>query len=82
MRIKHAIFASSMAVLTALTAPALAKKSEAPKASEPSASSSSACSARQQSADGTWTQLPCQEVGSPSEPPRKSATRNTEEQTH
>jgi hypothetical protein len=82
MPIKHAIFAASMAALAALSAPALAKHSDAPKASEPSASSSSSCSARQQTADGTWTQLPCQEVGSPSQPPRKSATRSTEEQTH
>jgi hypothetical protein len=79
MRIKHAIFAGAMAALFSLAVPALAKHSDAPKASEQPASSS--CSARQQTADGTWTQLPCQEVGSPSQPPRKSATRSTDEQT-
>ena len=51
MRIKHAIFAGSIAALASMTAPVLAKHSDAPKADEPSAASP--CSARQQAADGS-----------------------------
>jgi hypothetical protein len=79
MQLRHAIVAGPMAALVLLTAPALARHSDAPKAGEQPASSS--CSASQQTADGTWTQVPCQEVGSPSQPPGKSATRSTDEQT-
>ena len=79
MRIKHAIFAGSMAALASLTAPALARTSDAQTTSEQPASSS--CSARQQAADGTWAQLPCQELGSPKQTPLKSATRSPDQQT-
>jgi hypothetical protein len=78
MRIKHAIFVGSMAALASLTAPALAKHSDTQKTSEQS--TSSLCSARQPMPDGTWTQLPCQELGSPKQALRKSATRSSDEQ--
>ena len=77
MRINHAIVAGSIAALSSMTGPALAKHSDTPKADEPSASSS--CSARQQAADGSWTQVACQELGSPEQAPRKSATRSPDE---
>jgi hypothetical protein len=77
MRIKHAIFAGSIAALTSMTAPVLARHADATKPTEPSASSP--CSARQQAADGTWTQVGCQELGSPEQAPRKSATRSPDE---
>ena len=79
MRIKHAIFVGSMAALASLTAPVLAKNSDAQKTSEQLASSP--CSARQRAADGTWTQIPCQEQGSPHQTPHKSATESSDEQT-
>jgi hypothetical protein len=79
MRIKHAIFVGSMVTLASLTGPALAKHSDAQKTSEQT--TSSPCSARQRMPDGTWTQLPCQELGSPKQTPGKSATRNPDEQT-
>jgi hypothetical protein len=78
MRIKHAIFVGSMAALASHTAPALAKHSDAQTTSEQS--TSSPCSARQPMPDGTWAQLPCQELGSPKQPARKSATRSSDEQ--
>ena len=78
MRIKHAIFVGSMAALASLTAPALAKHSDTQKTSEQS--TSSPCSALQPMPDGTWTQLPCQELGSPKQTARKSATRSSDEQ--
>ena len=79
MLIKHAIFVGSMAALASLTAPALAKHSDAQKTSEQA--TSSPCSARQRMADGTWTQLPCQELGSPEQTPRQSVTRSSDRQT-
>jgi hypothetical protein len=84
MRIKHAIFAAIVAALASLTAPALAKNpdaknSDAKTTGEQPASTS--CSALQQTADGTWARLPCQELGSPQQAPHKSAARNSEQQT-
>jgi hypothetical protein len=79
MRITHAMFACSVAALVSWTAPVLASNSKPQPVTEPSASTS--CSALQQAADGTWTRLPCQELGSPQPPPRKSAARNSEQQT-
>ena len=80
MRIKRAIFANLVAALALWTVPALASNSKPQPVSEPPASSS--CSALQQTADGTWQRLPCQELGSPPQPPRKSAARSPERQTH
>jgi hypothetical protein len=79
MRIKHAIFVGSMATLASLMAPALARNSDTQKASEQP--TSSPCSALQKTADGTWKQLLCEELGSPKPTPHKSATRNSDEQT-
>jgi hypothetical protein len=81
MRIKRAIFVGSMAALAAMTAPALAKNATAQKTDDKSTSSS--CHAYQQAADGSWTQLPCEELGSGSgaRTQHKSATRGTDEET-
>jgi hypothetical protein len=81
MRIKRAIFVGSMAALAAMTAPALAKNSTAQKTDDKSTSSS--CHAYQQAADGSWTQLPCQELGSGSGAgtQHKSETRGSNEET-
>jgi hypothetical protein len=82
MRIKHAILIGIVAALA--SAPALARNSDASNfdvqpTNEPPASSS--CSALQKMADGTWARVPCQEVGSPQQGQRKSAARNSEQQT-
>jgi hypothetical protein len=81
MRIKCAIFVGSIAALAATTAPALAKNSTAQKTDDKSTSSS--CHAYQQAADGSWTELSCQELGSGSggQTQHKSATRNSDEGT-
>jgi hypothetical protein len=64
-----------------MTAPALARNSGTPKADDKSTSSS--CHAYQQAADGSWTQLPCQEMGSPqAQPQRTSSTRTESDETH
>jgi hypothetical protein len=89
MRIKHGIFAGIVAALASLTAPALAKNSDARNSEARNSDAkttgeqpaSSSCSALQQTADGTWARLPCQEVGSPQQAPHKSAAQNSEQQT-
>jgi hypothetical protein len=77
MRIKHAMSVGSMAALALLTTPALAKHHDAQNTSEQSPSSP--CSARQGTADGSWKQIPCQELEPPKQTPRKSATRSSDE---
>jgi hypothetical protein len=80
MRIARLIFLGSMAALAALAAPALAKNSNVPKTDD---NSTSNCHAYQQTADGSWTELPCQEMGVPSgeKTQHKPATRNPDEGT-
>jgi len=80
MRLGPAIVAASMAGLLTLVAPGLAKNSETPRATEQPAASSP-CHSYQQAADGTWTALPCQELGAPAQPHHKSATRRTDQET-
>jgi hypothetical protein len=82
MRLGQAIFFGSAAALLTLAAPTLARNSSTSshttKTTEAPASSD--CHAYQQAADGSWTQLPCQEMGSKaSTPPHSAATGGTEE---
>jgi hypothetical protein len=82
MRLGQAIFFGAAAALLTLAAPTLARDSSAnsqtTKATEAPASSD--CHAYQQAADGSWTQLPCQEMGSKaSAPPHSAATGGTGE---
>lgn len=74
MRLGHALFLGLIAGLLTLAAPTLARNSNhEQKASDAPASSS--CNAYQQAADGTWKQLPCQEMGPKSAQP-KSASKS------
>ena len=77
MRIAGVISVAFVAAL-GMTAPALAKHPEARKA-EDGQSASSACHAYQQAADGSWTQLPCQEAGN-GQTQRKPIARGSEEE--
>src|ERR671936_426521 len=61
MQIARLIFVGSVAAL-AMAAPAFAKHSDAQKTDDDKSTSSS-CHAHQQAADGSWTQMPCQESG-------------------
>jgi len=83
MRLGQAIFFGSAAALLTLAAPTLARNSSAhshtTKATEAPASSS--CHAYQQAADGTWMQLPCQEMGSRAPAQPRSAAKSTTEET-
>ncbi len=84
MRFGYAVFFASTAALLSLAAPTLAKNAntepESQKAGEQSAPSS--CHAYQQAADGTWTQLPCQEEGSAAQTQHRSAPHGASEETH
>jgi hypothetical protein len=87
MQTSRAILLGSIAAFALLTAPALAKTSNTqPTSNAPSTDTtpvSSGCYSSQQNADGSWTQLPCQELGRPAPPaPRKSAARSVERATH
>ena len=65
MRLGQAIFFGAAAALLALAAPTLARNSSANShAAKATESPASSCHAYQQAADGSWTQLPCQEMGS------------------
>ncbi|QHO76490.1 hypothetical protein ACH79_31605 [Bradyrhizobium sp. CCBAU 051011] len=81
MRLGQAIFFGSAAALLTLAAPTLARNSSTnshmTKTSEAPASAS--CHAYQQEADGTWTQLPCQEMGSKAPQPTSASKPATEE---
>jgi hypothetical protein len=78
MRLGYAIFFASTAGLLTLAAPTLAGNANAHKVDEQSASPS--CHAYQRAADGSWEQLPCQEMGSAGRTQRRSA-RSTDEET-
>ncbi len=75
MRTGKIVFISSVAALAALTVPALANNSAQKTTEQPTSSP------YQQAPDGSWTQLPCQELGSGNQPQHKSATRSSDEET-
>ena len=83
MRLGQAIFFGAAAALLTLAAPTLARNSSTnshtAKATEAPASTS--CHAYQQAADGSWTQLPCQEMGAKASAPSHSAAKSATEET-
>jgi hypothetical protein len=83
MQITRVIFAGSVAALAVLAAPALAKNPDG-KATDvqrnDTTSASPPCYSYEPKPDGSWAQLPCQEIGAAKPPPQhKSATRNVDE---
>ena len=83
MRLGQAIFFGSAAALLTLAAPTLARNSSAnshtAKATEAPAPSD--CHAYQRAADGSWTQLPCQEMGAKAPAQPRSAAKSATEET-
>ena len=77
MRIARSIFVGSLAAL--VVAPALAKNSDVQKTDDKPASPS--CQAYQQAPDGSWTPLPCGEMGAKTPTPQKNTARGTEQRT-
>jgi hypothetical protein len=80
MRFGHALFIASTAGLLTLAAPTLARNADTQKAGEQPAASS--CHAYQMAADGSWTELPCQETGSTGQTQHKPAPKSTDDETH
>jgi len=83
MRLGQAIFFGSAAALLTLAAPTLARNSSpsSPPAKATEAPASASCHAYQQAADGSWTQRPCQEMGSKTPTHPRSAARSAGEET-
>ncbi len=80
MRFGHALFIASMAGLLTLAAPTLARNADAQKSGErPTASS---CHAYQMAADGSWTELPCQETGSTGQTQHKPVPKSADDEAH
>jgi hypothetical protein len=79
MRLVQAIFVATIAALLAAAAPGLAKNAETPKTSEQPAAAAASCHSYQMSTDGSWTELPCQELGAPT-PSHKSSPRKTDDE--
>ena len=69
----------ALAVLVSLATPSLAKKTEA-KTPEISAATradaASSCNASQMAADGTWTLVPCHEVGASAPAPQRTSAKS------
>jgi hypothetical protein len=80
MRFGHAIMLASTAALLTLATPSLARNSDAQKTGEQPASSS--CHAYQQAADGSWSQVPCQEMGPAGQTQHKPVPHGTDEEAH
>jgi uncharacterized low-complexity protein len=78
MRLGQAIFFGSAAALLTLAAPTLARNSSTNSAPAKATEASASCHAYQQAADGSWTQRPCQEMGSKAQQ-SKSASKPAEE---
>jgi hypothetical protein len=83
MRLGQAIFFGSAAALLTLAAPTLARNSStnSPAAKATEAPASASCHAYQQAADGSWMQLPCQEMGFKPQAHPRSAAKSASEET-
>ncbi len=89
MRIKRAIFIAIVAASASWMAAALARNPDARNSDAgiqtfshpPNHRHLHPAAPLQQTADGTWARLPCQELGSAPQPPRKSAAGSPEQQT-
>ncbi|MCK1518035.1 hypothetical protein IVB22_37260 [Bradyrhizobium sp. 190] len=79
MRLGQAIFFGTAAALLTLAAPTLARNSNSHTTKTTEAPAAGSCHAYQQAADGSWTQLPCQEMGSKAQQPKSASKPATEE---
>ena len=79
MRIAKSIFVGSLAALVFAAVPALARNSDSQNTETKPASAS--CQAYQQAPDGSWTPLPCGEMGAKTPTPQKNTARGTDQRT-
>jgi hypothetical protein len=80
MRPGQAIFFGTAAALLTLAAPTLARNSNSNTHTTKATEAPASCHAYQQEADGSWTQLPCQEMGSKASAQPHSAARSATEE--
>ena len=80
MRTVQAVAGIVVAALAPMTAPALAKNSNAQQTEEKPAPSG--CHSLQPRPDGTWVEIPCQELGSPAPMQGKPEGRSAEQANH
>jgi len=81
MRLGQAIFFGAAAGLLTLAAPTLARNSNSHTVKATEAPAAGSCHAYQQAADGSWTQLPCQEMGSKASAQPHTAAKSPTEET-
>ena len=82
MRLGQAIFFGAAAGLLTLAAPTLARNSSTNSHTAKATEAPPAAShAYQQAADGSWTQRPCQEMGSKAPAQPHSAAKSATEET-
>ena len=78
MRSGYALFLATTATLLTLAVPALARNADAQQSrDQPTAAS---CHAYQMTPDGTWTPVPCQEIGSSGAIQHKPASKSIDEE--
>ena len=77
MRKSGGILFGSIAVLAVASAPVLAKSEKADDKS-----SAPACSAYEKAPDGSWTPVPCQEIGSGGRKHQESKQPSSEDDTN
>jgi hypothetical protein len=80
MRKGNAIALGSLATLAVLAAPLLVKSPGAEKAEAKQVSSP--CHSYVQNPDGSWTPVPCQEIGTPTQMQHKSPGRHEGDANH
>jgi len=78
MRIAGLVIAGCVAAFATLMMPAIAKDTGAQKGDEKTSASS--CHAYEQAPDGSWRQLPCEEVGPGGQTQHKGTARGREEE--
>jgi hypothetical protein len=83
MRLGQAILFGSAAALLTLAAPTLARSSNANSQTSKTteAPAGGTCHAYQQAADGSWTQRPCEAIGSKAPAQPRSAGKAATEET-
>jgi hypothetical protein len=80
MRGSIAIFLAALATLAVPAAPALARTSDLPNSNDKPAAP--ACNGYEQRPDGSWKQMPCQELNSGAAADPKSPTRSAGKTGH
>ena len=82
MRKAYAIVFASITAIVVATAPAMAATKNSGDQKNEEKQDSSSCHSYVQNPDGSWTAIPCQEVGVPTHTQHKSSSRGEDEPHH